>query len=85
MNERHCDRLLNSDFKGIERFYPPEVFLDAHDAGELILGIAADKPYSIAKAQLEKAKNFLRDRLLNVDSLDKLEPLLRVGKKSAAI
>lgn len=78
MDDGHCDALLSSDFKGIERFYPPKVFLDAHTAGELVLGIATGKPYSISKEQLNKAKNFLRDRLLQMDSLEKLKPLIKV-------
>jgi hypothetical protein len=75
MDETHCSFELGKDFKGIERFYPVEVIRQAHEAGELILGIAADKPYSIALSQLNAAKRALCQRLLRIDSVEKLTAL----------
>jgi predicted ATPase len=76
MNADHCDQLLSEDFAGIERFYPPEVFSQAHQAGELVLGISREKPYSISQAQLNGAKGILRRRVLEIDSHNQLRSLL---------
>ncbi len=75
MNASHCNSLMGSDFKGIERFYPPECVIDAHSAGELILGVRSGKPYSISKEQLESGKGHLRRRVLGIDDLSKLAEL----------
>jgi len=78
MNQEHCDPLLTKDFKGIERFYPPKVFRQAHDAGELTLGISNEKPYSVSQSQLKSEKGALRKRVLQIDSVDELKRLLKV-------
>ncbi len=75
MNKSHCDPLLGKNFFGIERFYPPNIFVDAHNVGDLILGMADNKPYSISKDQLEQAKGILRKKVLEINSLDELKPL----------
>jgi len=76
MNEGHCDPLMSKDFAGIERFYPPKVVLDASQNGEFVLGVAPNKPYSISKTQLDKAKGILRDKVLAIDAIEDLRPLL---------
>lgn len=76
MNAGHCDQLLREDFAGIERFYPPEVFVQAHQAGELVLGISGGQPYSISQSQLNGAKGNLRRRVLEIDSHNQLRSLL---------
>lgn len=78
MNANHCDPLLGKTFKGIERFYPPKVILDAHKAGEMAVAFPKSGPYSVAPDELNKAKNFLRKRLLHVDSTTELKPLMQV-------
>jgi len=76
MKEEHCNPLLSKDFQGIERFYPHSVFVAGHKDGELVLGMADGKPYSISKSQLNSAKGKLRNRVLKINSLDELKPLL---------
>lgn len=78
MNEVYCNELMGTDFKGIERFYPPETVVDAHRAGELILGIQDGKPYSISKEQLEKSKGRLMKRVIEMSSAVKLKELIHV-------
>jgi energy-coupling factor transporter ATP-binding protein EcfA2 len=78
MDVQHCDSLLSSDFRGIERFYPPRVLLEAHHADELTLAIKDGKPYSVAKAQLDAAKNHLARRVLEVNEPEELKPLIAV-------
>lgn len=78
MAETHGNRLLSSDFNGIERFYPPEVMVEAHKAGELTLGISEGKPYSISRAQLKAGKGALRRRILAIDSVERLKELLHL-------
>lgn len=78
MNAAHCNPVMGTDFKGIERFYPPEAVLDAHNSGELILGVQAGKPYSISKEQLESGKGALRQRVLAIDLLSNLGELLQL-------
>ena len=78
MDQKHSESLLGKDFKGIERFYPPQVMLDADHADELALAIKPGKPYSIAKSQLEAAKSRLCKRVLLVDDPVQLKPLISV-------
>jgi hypothetical protein len=78
MERLHCDQLLGPDFKGIERFYPPSVLIAAHEAGEIVLGIAAHKPFSISSSQLRAAKGKLVARLKKVDAPLELRPLILV-------
>jgi hypothetical protein len=78
MDESNCNSLLGKDFKGIERFYPPEVIVDAHQAGELIVGIQKGKPYSVSQDQLNSGKGALRRRILKIDSIKKLKELVSV-------
>jgi hypothetical protein len=78
MNYMHCDVFMGTDFKGIERFYPPRIVKEAHDASEFILGIADNKPYSIAKTQLEAGKHTLLKRYLRVTEPGELIFLVKV-------
>jgi hypothetical protein len=78
MNSAHCDTLMGTDFKGIERFYPPRIVREAHAASKLILGVASGRPYSIAKAQLDAAKHELLNRFLCVTDPNELAPLVKV-------
>ena len=78
MNANHCNKLLGKDFRGIERFYPPEVIVDAHQAKELIVGIQEGQPYSVSKDQLNKGKDCLKRRILKIDSIENLKELLNV-------
>jgi len=78
MNQAYCNPLISADFKGIERFYPPHVFIDAHQAGEIILGVQKGRPYSISKVQLDAGKHHLKQRVLKIDSLADLNELLHV-------
>lgn len=78
MSDSHADPLLGKDFKGIERFYPPSVFTDAHAADEIILGVRSGKPYSVSKSQLDAAKNFLFNRVLNIDNPILLPALVKI-------
>lgn len=78
MDPSHCDKLMSDEFKGIERFYPPKIIEEAHKRQDLILGIQENKPYSIAKEQLDKAKGLLRHRILEIETLPELTVLLKV-------
>lgn len=64
---RFADPLLSEDFRGVERFYPAIVFSEAHAAGELILGTAPGRPYSISATQLKRAKGALLSRVLKIN------------------
>jgi len=78
MNSTYCDALLGEDFRGIERFYPPKIVSDAHSGGELVLGVAKGKPYSISPTQMKSAKYSLSRRLLRVTKVTELESLIAV-------
>jgi energy-coupling factor transporter ATP-binding protein EcfA2 len=78
MDARHCEITLGDSFKGIERFYPSEILLAAHQADELVLGIREGRPYSIAVGELQRGKRRLLDRLEQVDSVDRFQPLVKV-------
>ncbi|GJQ22198.1 MAG: hypothetical protein HBSIN02_25530 [Bacteroidia bacterium] len=78
MNHSYCDPLMGPDFKGIERFYPPRIALEAHNAGELVLGISGPKPYSISKTQLDSGKHHLLRRFKQVTDPTELKPLQKV-------
>jgi hypothetical protein len=78
MDTTYCDALMGPDFKGIERFYPPRIVLESHNAGELVLGISAKKPYSISKTQLDHGKYNLLQRFKAVTDPNELKPLQKV-------
>ena len=78
MSETHCNQIMGKDFKGIERFYPPDIVAAAHQAGELIIGIQVGKPYSVSQDQLNSGKGALRRRVLAIDSIDKLGELTKL-------
>lgn len=78
MSAMYCDPLLGKEFKGIERFYPADVIAAAHSAGELIIGIQSGKPYSISQNQLNAGKDALRRRVVAINSIQKLSPLVKV-------
>lgn len=78
MSEAHCNSQLGKDFKGIERFYPSEVIVDAHQAGELIVGIQKGKPFSVSQSQLSSGKYALKCRVLKINSIKKLKELVKV-------
>ena len=77
MDHSLCSQELGSTFRGIERFYPPRVISDAHAADEMIVGMRAGRPYSVAADQLSRGKNHLMNRLLNVSDLEELGPLVQ--------
>jgi hypothetical protein len=78
MNASYCNVSVGKDFKGIERFYPPRILLEAHQAGDMVLGVAEGKPFSISADQLRLAKGSLLARMRGVDSVEELRPLLLV-------
>jgi hypothetical protein len=79
MNKAHCFTEMGADIKGIERFYPPAVFHDAHAAGECVIGVSANTGHiSISKSQLDGAKAKLLPRLLATTDQLKLVPLKKV-------
>jgi hypothetical protein len=78
MNANYCHASVGKDFKGIERFYPPRILFEAHQAGEMVLGVAEGKPLSISADQLRHAKGSLLSRMRTVDSVEELRPLLLV-------
>jgi len=63
MNSDHCDQLMSDDFRGIERFYPPQIVREAAADGEFVIGDVPGKPLSIATSQLSIAKQRLRPRV----------------------
>jgi hypothetical protein len=78
MDPKYCDQKLSEDFKGIERFYPPQIVEEAHGAGEIIVGIAVGKPFSISSSQLRGAKRALMGRVLRIADKTALRPLIDV-------
>lgn len=77
MDVEFCRAELGRTFKGIERFYPPRIIVEAHEADEMVVGIRPGKPYSVAAEELSKGKSRLLERLVRVDDLSELEPLVR--------
>lgn len=76
MNEELCPFELGRTFKGIERFYPPRIILEAHEDDEIIVGQKAGRPYSVAPEELSRAKRKLLDRFLRVKKSEDIRPLL---------
>lgn len=81
MDDSHCPSELGRTFKGIERFYPPKVIAEAHDADEIIVGMRTGRPYSVASDELSRGKRRLQARVLQVRDLGKLQPLLTVVRQ----
>jgi predicted ATPase len=77
MDASLCHQQMGSTFRGIERFYPPRIVLEAHDADEMVVGIKQGRPYSVAASELARGKLRLMDRLLKTDNLNELLPLIR--------
>jgi hypothetical protein len=71
---------LGSDFKGIERFYPALIIREAVGAGELSVAISNTQPYSVSKAQLEKGKEPLSQRVVATNDTVTLASLIAVVK-----
>jgi len=78
MPAEYCNELMGTDFKGIERFYPPRIVEEAHQAGELVVGIQPREPYSVSTDQLRRGKGALRERVLAVDAIAELKELAHV-------
>jgi hypothetical protein len=80
MDPSAADPVMGRDFKGIERFYPPDTIREAHEAGELVLGVPriAGRPYSISAAELQSAKSSLLDRFRAITEREQIKPLLSV-------
>jgi predicted ATPase len=82
-NTLYCRKELGRSFYGLERFYCPDVIRRAHEAGECTVAFpAGDGPWSIEKSELEKAKSRLAQRILNINDLSRLEPLVRVVEQA---
>ena len=77
MDATLCHEKMGTTFRGIERFYPPRIVLEAHDADELVVGIKQGRPYSVAASELSRGKQRLMDRLVKIDDLGELRPLVR--------
>jgi hypothetical protein len=78
MDPAHADVRLGEDFTGIERFYPPSIVEDGHNAGEFAVAMPSSGPFSISKPQLKKAKGRLSTRLKTITSPTDLAPLIKV-------
>ena len=78
MDLQHADPALSEDFRGVERFYPLRIVLDAASAGEFQIGQSPDEPISISKRQLDKAKGPLLRRLLEIEEPDDVVHIGRV-------
>lgn len=77
MDETVCPVELGKTFRGIERYYPPRVVREAHEADELVVGFKSGRPYSVASDELSRGKRRLLERLLAVDQLGELAPLVQ--------
>lgn len=77
MDASLCHKQMGVTFRGIERFYPPRLVLEAHDADEMVVGMKSGRPYSVAATELSRGKQRLMERLLKVDDLTELRPLVR--------
>lgn len=80
MNERRCDPRLGKSFRGIERFYPYEIIMEAHEAGEIVIGVPrkSGHPCSIAAEELSKGKNIMHNKILRINSIDRIKGLVGV-------
>jgi len=78
MDASLCHEQMGPTFRGIERFYSPRIVLEAHDADEIVVGIKQGRPYSVAASELSRGKQRLMDRLVKIDDLGELRPLIRM-------
>lgn len=78
MDPALCPQELGSTFRGIERFYPPRVIVEAHNADEVVVGMAANRPYSIASEELQRGKYRLGNRVLSIGNLSELAALAQI-------
>ncbi|MCB9898879.1 MAG: AAA family ATPase [Planctomycetes bacterium] len=66
MDAGFCHSQMGRSFHGIERFYPPRIAVEAHEASEIDIAMRAGRPYSVSKDELERGKRALLGRLLCV-------------------
>jgi predicted ATPase len=85
MDESLAAPELGPEFSGIERFYPPVLVRQGHDAGEFVLGLAEGKPFSISKANLDAAKGKLKYRVLEIQDPTMLPQLVSVVRSVRAM
>lgn len=78
MNPGHADTTLGTDWKGIERFYPPRVIHEAHSADEISVAVSPTRPVSVSAAELRRGKGSLRKRILKVTAAAELAPLAKL-------
>jgi hypothetical protein len=78
MDVTHAEGRLGKDFHGIERFYPPRIVREAHEAGEMAVSFPKKGAYSVSKAELKRGKLLLLERLLKTSDPAELAPLARV-------
>lgn len=76
----HCHELMGTSFKGIERFYPPQVVREIADRGDIRVGIVEGQPYSIAANELNRKKHLLANQVLETDDPEALPALAAVVK-----
>jgi len=76
---KHADPEIGSEFRGIERFYPPSLIRAAETEGEITLLHSKESPkLGVRKNQLLAAKGALRDRVLATTKADDLSELRAV-------
>lgn len=78
MDTKHAAFEMGADFRGIERFYPPELVREASDAGEFLVATKEGKPMSISSMQLGIAKQQLRRRVMGLPKPESMKSLSAV-------
>jgi predicted ATPase len=86
MDPAAADPSLGTDWKGIERFYPPSVVRAAQAADEISIEVSPSRPISVSSAELRRGKAALRRRVLAVTDAAEFAPLAHlVGQVVSAI
>jgi len=76
---------MGSEFAGIERFYPPDVVRAAFDAGEFLVTMVPNQPFSISRRNHDIAKGKLKPRVLAITDSNRLKQLVAVVKDVLAL
>lgn len=74
-----CFNELGPTFVGLERFYCPHVIQASHEAGECAVAFPENgNPWSIERGQLMQAKGRWAQRMLKVNDVTRLSPLIKL-------
>ena len=86
MNDSYCDVRMAKSFAGVERFYPPATIEECVARGDFDAAVNPARKISIAKDELNKAKQPLVRAIKDIQDPTRIPALIRVwGDVKAAI